>query len=82
MPANLLFTATIQKLFDLIKFTAGKPLNKGLCCKSTIKIDVLREVLSLRNYAQQTIKTYLKAIEQFINFSDLQRSFYQSTHAA
>lgn len=77
---NLLFTATIQNLIDLIKFTAEKPLNKELCCMSADKIDLLREVLSLRNYAPQTIKTYLKAIEQFINFSDLQKPTQNSLY--
>lgn len=37
------------------------------------KIGLLREVLSLRNYAPQTIKTYLKAVEQYNNFSDIQK---------
>ncbi|KAF0153056.1 MAG: Integrase [Ignavibacteria bacterium] len=35
------------------------------------KIDLLREVLSLRNYSSQTIKIYLKAVIQHTNFSGL-----------
>jgi hypothetical protein len=36
-------------------------------------IDLLREVLSLRNYAPQTIKTYLKAVDHHNKFSGLQK---------
>ncbi len=40
---------------------------------NTNKIELLREVLSLRNYTQQTINTYLKAIAQYNDFSGLQK---------
>lgn len=46
----------------------------------TIKTELLREVLSLRNYAPQTIKTYLKAVEQYINFSALQKPTQNSLY--
>ncbi len=40
---------------------------------NTDKIELLWEVLSLRNYAPQTIKTYLKAVVQYNDFSGLQK---------
>lgn len=73
MAGNLLFTATIQNLNDLIKFTAGKPPYRKLNSMETNKINLLREVLSLRNYAPKTIKTYIKAAEQFSKLSGLQK---------
>jgi len=47
------------------------------------KINLFREVLSLRNYSPQTIKTYLKAVNNFFQFSGLtkptQDSLYKFT---
>ncbi len=39
----------------------------------TNKIELLREVLSLRNYAPQTINTYLKTIAHYNDVSGLQK---------
>lgn len=44
------------------------------------KINLFREVLSLRNYAPQTIKTYLKAVDQFNRFSGLQKPTQDSLY--
>lgn len=44
------------------------------------KLDLLREVLSLRNYAIQTNNTYLKAVEQYYNFSGLQKPTQDSLY--
>lgn len=44
------------------------------------KCKVLREVLHLRNYAPQTINTYIKAVEQFNNFSGLQKPTQDSLY--
>ncbi|BDQ03591.1 MAG: integrase [Ignavibacterium sp.] len=46
----------------------------------TNKIALLREVLSLRNYSPQTIKTYLKAVETYNSFSGLQNPSQQSLY--
>lgn len=44
------------------------------------KCSVLREVLKLRNYAPQTINTYLKAVEQYNKFSGLQKPTQDSLY--
>ena len=38
----------------------------------TKKTKLFREVLSLRNYAPQTIKTYIKVVNSFLQFANLQ----------
>ena len=44
------------------------------------KTDLLREVLSLRNYASRTINTYIKAVEHYNNFSGLQKPTQDSLY--
>jgi site-specific recombinase XerD len=44
------------------------------------KIHLFREVLSIRNYAPQTIKTYLKAVDQYNRFSSLQKPTQDSLY--
>jgi hypothetical protein len=39
----------------------------------TKETQLFREVLSLRNYAPQTIKTYLKAVNSFLQFADFKK---------
>jgi hypothetical protein len=38
--------------------------------KENNKINLLREVLAIRNYAPKTIATYLTAINNFFSFSN------------
>lgn len=44
------------------------------------KLKLFREVLSLRNYAPQTIKTYEKAVSSFYAFSDGSRPTQQTLY--
>ncbi|NMB83555.1 MAG: tyrosine-type recombinase/integrase [Ignavibacteria bacterium] len=44
------------------------------------KINLFREVLSLRNYSQSTIKTYLKAVDQYNKFVNLQKPAQDSLY--
>lgn len=37
------------------------------------KINLFREVISLRNYAVQTIETYLKSVKLFLKFTGLHK---------
>lgn len=44
------------------------------------KINLFREVLSLRNYSPSTIKTYLKAVDQYNKFVNLQKPAQDSLY--